>query len=73
MYVDFYNLHTNAGTNDGDEASRADNLDQLTAFIRSHSAGNAVVVMGDTNTRYTRSRRHHRASSSPTTGSPTPG
>ncbi|MFE7861153.1 jacalin-like lectin [Streptomyces sp. NPDC057403] len=55
VYVDFYNLHTNAGTNDGDEASRADNLNQLTAFIKSHSAGNAVVVMGDTNTRYTRS------------------
>ncbi|MFF7984379.1 jacalin-like lectin [Streptomyces sp. NPDC007901] len=55
VYVDFYNLHTNAGTNDGDEASRADNLSQLTSFIRSHSAGNAVVVMGDTNTRYTRS------------------
>ncbi|MFI6624335.1 jacalin-like lectin [Streptomyces sp. NPDC050528] len=55
VYVDFYNLHTNAGTNDGDEASRADNLSQLTSFIQSHSAGNAVVVMGDTNTRYTRS------------------
>ncbi|BAC74918.1 endonuclease [Streptomyces avermitilis] len=55
VYVDFYNLHTNAGTNDGDEASRADNLDQLTSFIGTHSNGNAVVVMGDTNTRYTRS------------------
>ncbi|GAA3774727.1 jacalin-like lectin [Streptomyces coacervatus] len=54
VYVDFYNLHTNAGTNDGDEASRADNLSQLTDFIKAHSAGNAVVVMGDTNTRYTR-------------------
>ncbi|MEU3519120.1 jacalin-like lectin [Streptomyces sp. NPDC006654] len=55
VYVDFYNLHTNAGTNDGDEASRAANLNQLTSFISTHSAGNAVVVMGDTNTRYTRS------------------
>ncbi|MFC9930589.1 jacalin-like lectin [Streptomyces sp. NPDC127190] len=54
VYVDFYNLHTNAGTNDGDLASRADNLSQLTTFIKTHSAGNAVVVMGDTNTRYTR-------------------
>jgi endonuclease/exonuclease/phosphatase family metal-dependent hydrolase len=54
VYVDVYNLHTNAGTNDGDEASRASNLAQLTAFIRAHSAGNAVIVMGDTNTRYTR-------------------
>ncbi|WP_340384265.1 jacalin-like lectin [Streptomyces sp. SS7] len=55
VYVDFYNVHTNAGTNDGDLASRADNLAQLTSFISTHSAGNAVVVMGDTNTRYTRS------------------
>ncbi|HEY6797312.1 MAG TPA: jacalin-like lectin [Kineosporiaceae bacterium] len=53
-YVDFYDLHTNAGTTSGDESSRASNLAQLTAFIRTHSAGNAVVVMGDTNTRYTR-------------------
>ncbi|MFC4507491.1 MULTISPECIES: jacalin-like lectin [Streptomyces] len=55
VYVDFYNLHTNAGTNDGDLAARAANLAQLTSFISTHSAGNAVVVMGDTNTRYTRS------------------
>ena len=54
VYVDVYNLHTNAGTNDGDEASRASNLAQLSDFIQSHSAGNAVIVMGDTNTRYTR-------------------
>ncbi|MGR4881105.1 jacalin-like lectin [Streptomyces sp. LARHCF249] len=54
VYVDFYNLHTNAGTSAGDLAARADNLNQLTAFIRTRSAGNAVVVMGDTNTRYTR-------------------
>ncbi|MEV6607083.1 jacalin-like lectin [Kutzneria sp. NPDC051319] len=54
VYVDVYNLHTNAGTNDGDESSRASNLAQLSGFIQSHSAGNAVIVMGDTNTRYTR-------------------
>ena len=54
VYVDVYNLHTNAGTNDGDESSRASNLAQLSDFIQSHSAGNAVIVMGDTNTRYTR-------------------
>lgn len=54
VYVDFYNLHANAGTNPGDETARAANLAQLTGYIRTHSAGNAVVVMGDTNTRYTR-------------------
>ncbi|GAA0580035.1 jacalin-like lectin [Paractinoplanes ferrugineus] len=55
-YVDLYNIHTNAGTNDGDLASRADNLNQLSAFIATHSAGNAVIVMGDSNTRYTRAQ-----------------
>ncbi|MEV6300158.1 jacalin-like lectin [Actinoplanes sp. NPDC051861] len=54
VYVDFYDLHTNAGTSSGDQASRADNLNQLSAFLATHSAGNAVVVAGDTNTRYTR-------------------
>lgn len=54
VYLDTYNLHTNAGTSSGDESSRADNLRQLTAFIATHSAGHAVLVMGDTNTRYTR-------------------
>ncbi|MFF5297398.1 jacalin-like lectin [Paractinoplanes globisporus] len=54
VYVDVYNVHTNAGTNAGDLSSRADNLSQLTSFIASRSAGNAVIVMGDSNTRYTR-------------------
>ena len=54
VYLDLYNVHTNAGTSSGDLSSRADNLSQLTTFIASHSAGNAVIVMGDTNTRYTR-------------------
>ncbi|AEV86358.1 Sphingomyelin phosphodiesterase 2 [Actinoplanes sp. SE50] len=54
VYVDVYNLHANAGTNAGDLASRAANLSQLTTFIGSHSPGNAVLVFGDTNTRYTR-------------------
>ena len=54
VYVDFYNLHADAGSTADDIAVRADNLGQLTAFIASHSAGNAVVVAGDTNTRYTR-------------------
>jgi hypothetical protein len=54
VYADLYNIHTNAGTNAGDQTSRADNLNQLSTFIASHSAGNAVLVMGDTNARYTR-------------------
>ncbi|MFJ7213382.1 jacalin-like lectin [Amycolatopsis sp. NPDC098790] len=61
VYVDAYNIHANAGTSDGDLASRAANLKQLTAYIATHSAGNAVVVMGDTNTRYTRAADTIRA------------
>lgn len=54
VYLDVYNAHTNAGTSSGDLSARADNLRQLTSFIASRSAGQAVIVMGDTNTRYTR-------------------
>ena len=54
VYVDLYNLHADAGNTADDLAVRGDNFRQLTSFIASHSAGNAVVVMGDTNTRYTR-------------------
>jgi endonuclease/exonuclease/phosphatase family metal-dependent hydrolase len=54
VYVDLYNLHADAGSDSGDLSARAANFSQLTSFIQSHSAGNAVVVMGDTNTRYTR-------------------
>jgi len=54
VYVDFYNLHADAGDSSGDLKARTSNFAQLSSFIQSHSAGNAVVVMGDTNARYTR-------------------
>jgi endonuclease/exonuclease/phosphatase (EEP) superfamily protein YafD len=53
-YVDFYNVHTNAGTEPADLAARRANITQLSQFIQANSADQAVVVMGDTNTRYTR-------------------
>lgn len=56
VWVDAYNLHADAGSNDPDIAARSANLAQLTAFMREHSAGRAVLVMGDTNTRYTRAK-----------------
>ncbi|GMF33651.1 unnamed protein product [Phytophthora lilii] len=52
---DLYNLHTDAGVTDADEVARASNLAQLSEYINANSADNAVIVMGDTNTRYTRS------------------
>ncbi|NBM18584.1 jacalin-like lectin [Streptomyces sp. GC420] len=54
VYVDLYNVHTNADTTDAALAARRANIEQLSDFIRANSAGNAVIVMGDTNTRYTR-------------------
>ncbi|WP_441347236.1 endonuclease/exonuclease/phosphatase family protein [Rhodococcus sp. OK302] len=54
VIIDVYNLHTDAGSETRDMTARSANLDQLTRFIAARSAGNAVVVMGDTNSRYTR-------------------
>ncbi|MFF5964612.1 jacalin-like lectin [Streptomyces collinus] len=54
VYVDLYNVHTNADSTDDALAARRANVEQLSDFIRANSSGNAVIVMGDTNTRYTR-------------------
>ncbi|MGW0609216.1 jacalin-like lectin [Streptomyces sp. NPDC002788] len=54
VFVDLYNVHTNADATDDALAARRANVEQLSDFIQTHSAGNAVIVMGDTNTRYTR-------------------
>ncbi|KAI0970803.1 endonuclease/Exonuclease/phosphatase [Xylaria arbuscula] len=53
-YVDAYNLHADAGTEDADNVARAANLQQVADYINTWSIGNAVVVFGDTNSRYTR-------------------
>ncbi|KAK2052566.1 endonuclease/Exonuclease/phosphatase [Colletotrichum caudatum] len=53
-YVDVYNLHADAGTEAGDTAARSSNLRQVADYIDANSAGNAVLVFGDTNSRYTR-------------------
>ncbi|MBT2526570.1 endonuclease/exonuclease/phosphatase family protein [Streptomyces sp. ISL-99] len=55
VFVDLYNVHTNADVTDAALAARRANIEQLSDFIQANSAGNAVIVMGDTNTRYTRS------------------
>ncbi len=54
VYVDVYNAHPNADDTEDALAARRANIAQLSAFIQANSAGNAVIVMGDTNTRYTR-------------------
>lgn len=52
--VDFYNLHADAGSEAGDSTARVSDFKQVASYIAAHSAGKAVVVFGDTNSRYTR-------------------
>ncbi|ORY11591.1 Endonuclease/exonuclease/phosphatase [Clohesyomyces aquaticus] len=54
VWVDAYNLHADAGTEAADNTARAANLRQVSDHITQYSAGNAVLVFGDTNSRYTR-------------------
>ncbi|WP_327667462.1 jacalin-like lectin [Streptomyces sp. NBC_00485] len=55
VFLDLYNAHPNADDSDDALAARRANIQQLSDFIGANSAGNAVLVMSDTNTRYTRS------------------
>jgi hypothetical protein len=52
--VDVYNLHAQAATESADLAARRANILQLASYIETVSAGRAVIVAGDTNTRFTR-------------------
>ena len=54
VFVDFYNLHADAGGDEGSLAARRSNLRQLADFIVANSAGEAIIVLGDFNSRYTR-------------------
>jgi hypothetical protein len=51
-FVDVYNWHADAGGDPGSNAARRSNLRQLAAAIVANSAGNAVIVGGDSNSRY---------------------
>jgi hypothetical protein len=53
-YIDLYNIHANAGSDPLDLAARRKNILQLCKYIEYRSKGNAVILMGDTNCRYTR-------------------
>ncbi|GLB34592.1 putative jacalin-like lectin [Lyophyllum shimeji] len=53
-WIDLYNLHTDAGDQAGDITARASNFAQVSAYMQTWSVGMPVVVMGDTNSRYTR-------------------
>ncbi|CEL51929.1 putative protein Rv0888/MT0911 OS=Mycobacterium tuberculosis GN=Rv0888 PE=4 SV=1 [Rhizoctonia solani AG-1 IB] len=60
VYIDFINLHADAGTEAGDETARTANIKQVADYIDANSAGNAVIIFGDTNSRYTRSEDNIR-------------
>lgn len=54
FFIDFYNVHCDAGSTDSDFTARRGNIRQLCNYMETHSQGQAVVVMGDFNSRYTR-------------------
>jgi endonuclease/exonuclease/phosphatase family metal-dependent hydrolase len=60
VYIDVYNLHTNAGSVDAAYTARKANITQLVTYILENSDGNAVLIFGDTNCRYTRSEDNIR-------------
>ncbi len=53
-FIDVYNLHTDADCDEGSLAARRSNMHQLARLIQERSVGHAVIVIGDTNSRYTR-------------------
>jgi len=53
-FLDVYNWHADAGDAPEDLAARRANVRQLYTEIVARSGGHAVLVMGDTNSRYTR-------------------
>ena len=54
FFVDVYDIHTDADCDEGSLAARRSNMEQLAELILARSAGRAVIVIGDTNSRYTR-------------------
>ncbi len=52
--IDFYNIHCNAGGGDESMEARRGNINQLMNYVNANSVGEAVILMGDFNCRYTR-------------------
>lgn len=52
--IDVYILHMDADSDAGDIAARESQLTQLADAIKASNNGNPIIVMGDTNCRYTR-------------------
>lgn len=56
VVVDLYILHMDAETNPGDITARESQMEQLVAAIKATDNKRPVIVMGDTNCRYTRDK-----------------
>lgn len=54
VFLDVYNFHADAGGAPEDLAARASNVRQLYQHVVDFSSDVAVIVLGDTNSRYTR-------------------
>lgn len=52
--IDVYILHADADSQEGDIAARTKQFQQLATAINANTNGNPIIVMGDTNCRYTR-------------------
>ena len=52
--VDIYNWHAEAGNTANDVMARNTQIRQLLDYIEGNSADRAVIILGDTNSRYTR-------------------
>ena len=53
-FIDFYIMHMDADTAPEDNAARASQWEQLRDAILANKSGHPIIVMGDTNSRYTR-------------------
>jgi len=53
-FIDVYDIHTDADCDEDSLAARRSNMTQLGEMILEYSQGRAVIVIGDTNSRYTR-------------------
>lgn len=53
--VDFYNIHSNAGSGENEMRARRKNIAQFIKYVDENSGTNPVIIMGDFNSRYTRS------------------
>ncbi|WP_051293022.1 endonuclease/exonuclease/phosphatase family protein [Olivibacter sitiensis] len=52
VWIDCYNVHANAENHLKAAAARRNNMEQLSNYIKEHSKGKAVIVMGDFNAYY---------------------